>query len=96
MSQQIAVENVNTPGTSFNVDAAKYTEMRTQLLAVLPKREPGMLIAELTEAVKPRLSQELFPGGATCGWWLKCVQLDLEAKRIIRRADTAPVRLWKL
>ncbi|MGZ2380875.1 DUF6958 family protein [Rhizobium brockwellii] len=29
------------------------------------------------------------------GWWLKAVQLDLEAKRIIQRGPGKPVRLFK-
>ncbi|MGO6666601.1 DUF6958 family protein [Rhizobium ruizarguesonis] len=29
------------------------------------------------------------------GWWLKAVQLDLEAKRIIQRGPGKPVKLFK-
>ena len=96
MSDKIAVENVNSPGKSSNVDAAKYTEMRLHLLNALPSMPPGMLVSDLNAAVKPQLSPSLFPQGATCGWWVKCVQLDLEAKGVIRRAEKAPVRLWKV
>jgi hypothetical protein len=42
--------------------------------------------------VKPRLPDDLFPGGKTSGWWLKCVQLDLEAKGIVARHKTKPLR----
>jgi hypothetical protein len=45
--------------------------------------------------VRPSLSDTLFPQGETCGWWVKCVQLDLEAKGIIARTP-APVRLWRV
>ncbi|MFU0507499.1 DUF6958 family protein [Pseudaminobacter sp. NGMCC 1.201702] len=31
----------------------------------------------------------------TAGWWLKAVQLDLEAKGIISRAPGKPVRLYR-
>lgn len=96
MAAKIAVENPNSPGKSTNVDAAKYSEMRGHFLAALPSDPPGIAVADLIAAVKPRLSQELFPQGATCGWWVKCVQLDLEAKGVIRRADKPPVRLYKL
>lgn len=96
MAQKIAVENPNSPGKTTNVDAAKYTEMRGQMLAALPSEAPGLAVASLGEAIKPRLSQSLFPKGATAGWWIKCVQLDLEAKGIIRRADRPPVRLYKV
>ena len=55
-----------------------------------------MTPAALIEAVKPLLSQDIFPEGKTAGWWMKCVQLDLEAKGIVRRAAKAPVRLRKV
>jgi hypothetical protein len=35
------------------------------------------------------------PGGATAGWWLKAVRLDLEAKGIVAREKTTPLRLRK-
>ena len=47
-------------------------------------------------ALLPRLPQDLFPGGDKAGWWLKCVQLDLEAKGVIARAAGAPVRLHRV
>jgi hypothetical protein len=39
------------------------------------------------------LPQKLCPGGAKSGWWAKAVQLDLEAKGIIMRTKTSPLRL---
>jgi len=39
---------------------------------------------------------DLFPGGAKAGWWMKTVQLDLEAKRIIAREKTKPLRWHRL
>ena len=45
--------------------------------------------------VKQSLPDELFPGGKTSGWWLKTVQLDLEAKGLVTRSDTRPLR-WFL
>lgn len=89
---KIEVENVNTPGRTSRVNAAKYTAMREAYLAVLPASAPGMTQAELMEAVKPRLPEDLFPGGATSGWWVKTVQLDLEAKHLVVRTRTRPLR----
>ncbi|MGZ3553479.1 MAG: DUF6958 family protein, partial [Vulcanimicrobiaceae bacterium] len=40
------------------------------------------------------LPDDLFPKGAKAGWWAKAVQLDLEAKSIIAREKTRPVR-WR-
>lgn len=85
MSDKIAVENVNHPGQTTKVDRAKYEAMRTALLAALPAAEPGLSQAEMSAAAKARLPDALFPGGATAGWWVKCVQLDLEAKGLVVR-----------
>lgn len=93
---QIEIENVGQPGKTYRVDATKFAEMRRAVLAVLPDAPPGMTPSTLIEAVKPLLDQTLFPDGATAGWWVKSVQLDLEAKKIIARAPKAPVRLWRV
>ena len=89
---RVVVENVNIPGKSRSVDAANYQAMRRALLKVLPPRNPGFTEAEMFRAVLPRLPADLFPGGAKAGWWIKTVQLDLEAKRIIAREKTKPLR----
>lgn len=94
--EKIDVQNVGHPGKVYSVDAAKYADMRAVMLSALPTSEPGMAVAEITDAVRPHLSATLFPGGETCGWWVKCVQLDLEAKGLIRRAKSSPVRLWRV
>lgn len=92
----IVVENVNHPGSSRLVDAAMYLAMRRTLLKALPPRNPGFTQAEMFRAVLPHLPADLFPGGAKAGWWMKTVQLDLEAKKIIARAKTRPLRLHRL
>jgi len=96
MTEKITVQNVGQPGKTYRVDAVKYAEMRTAMEKVLPAGPPGLTPAEIIEAVKPHLSQALFPGGDTAGWWVKCVQLDLEAKGVLMRAPKAPVRLWRM
>jgi hypothetical protein len=93
---KIEVHNINSPHHVVRVDAAKYTAMRDAMMAVMPDAAPGLTPAQVIDAVKPLLPQDLFPGGAKSGWWVKCVQLDLEAKRIIRRAEKPPVRLWRV
>ncbi len=92
MSDKIAVENINTPGVTTNVDKAKYLAMKAAMLAVLPKTSSGMTAKEAKEAALPHLPDDLFPAGATAGWWQKCVQLDLEAKGIVARENTKPLR----
>ncbi|WP_067339277.1 DUF6958 family protein [Stappia indica] len=92
---RIEIENVNTPGRTSRVDRAKYEAMRTALLSVLTPEKPGLTVAEAKAALLPHLPHALFPEGATAGWWLKAVQLDLEAKGIVARAPTKPLRLYR-
>ncbi len=95
MPGKIQVENVGQPGKTYSVDADKFAAMRVAVLAVCPTSPPGLTPAEIITAVLPHLPSELFPGGDTAGWWVKCVQLDLEAKGVLQRAAKSPVRLWK-
>jgi len=92
---RIVVENFNHPGKSRSVDAASFQAMRRTLLKVLPRRSPGLTLAEMSRAVLARLPADLFPGGAKAGWWMKTVQLDLEAKGVIAREKTKPLRLHR-
>lgn len=89
---KIIVENVNVPGQTTRVNAAKYGAMKQALVRVLPHQAPGLTQAEMMEAVKPHLPEDIFPGGSTVGWWAKCVQLDLEAKGQVVREQTKPLR----
>ena len=93
--RKIEVQNVVSPGHIQSVDADKYQATRDAYLSVLGSEAPGMTPAEIKAALTPRLPEDLFPGGATAGWWAKCVQLDLEAKGVIVRAAGSPVRLRK-
>ena len=92
-ANKIAVENVIRPGKPRLVDARMYTAMRRAMLKALPPAEPGITLAELRQRLLPKLPATLFPGGAKAGWWLKTVQLDLEAKGLIIRSSKPPVRL---
>ncbi|MDO8883181.1 hypothetical protein [Pseudotabrizicola sp.] len=90
---KIEIENITSPGRTERVNRAKYEAMRDALLAVLPDTAPGFKVPEAKAALLPLLPEALFPGGDKAGWWLKAVQLDLEAKGIIKRAPTKPVQL---
>lgn len=96
MADKIEIENVGQPGKTYRVDADKFSAMKTAVLSVLPDAAPGMSVSDLIAAVKPKLPQDLFPGGEKAGWWVKAVQLDLEAKKVIARADKPPVRLYRV
>jgi len=89
---KVEVENVNHPGQVTRVDAAKYEAMRKALLKALPPSMPGLTQEEMGRAVLPHLPEDLFPGGAKAMWWAKCVQLDLEAKGLVSREPTRPLR----
>ena len=75
--------------------AAPYELMKRAILKVVPNRSPGLTVAQIHDGVLAHLSEELFPGGAKSGWWVKTIQLDLEAKGILRREKTKPLRLCK-
>ena len=95
MSEQddrIEIENFTSPGHIKRVDRAKYMAMRNALIAVLPAVSPGISVAEAKAALLSALPEDLYPGGVKAGWWLKGVQLDLEAKGIIVREETKPLR----
>ena len=91
MAEKIEVENVVQPGKTYRVDRAKYEAMRAAMWAALPTAAPGLDAKALKAAVLPALPGDLFPGGATAGWWIKCVQLDLEAKGLVVR-EGRPLR----
>jgi hypothetical protein len=94
-SEKIELENVNHPGQVKRVDANMYEAMKRAFLKILPKTSPGLTVAEIQERVIAHLPEELFPGGVRAGWWTKAVQLDLEAKGIVAREKTKPLRLRK-
>lgn len=94
--ETVPVENPNSPGRVTNLDAAKYGAMKAALLAVIPQDAPGIAAADLRAAVISGLPTDLFPGGEKAGWWVKAVQLDLEAKGVLKRAPRPPVRLHQV
>jgi hypothetical protein len=94
-SATVEVENVNHPGHVRMVDLDHYEAMKRAYLAVLPTTSPGLTSAEIQARLIARLPEKLFPAGAKAGWWAKTVQLDLEAKGVVVREDTKPLRLFK-
>ena len=90
---RVTIENVNYPGVTSTADAALYHAMRDAIIRVLPAMGPGLTLAEVREALEEHLPAHLFPGGARAGWWFKTVQLDLEAKGVIARQPSKPLRL---
>jgi hypothetical protein len=91
----VEVENVNHPGRVKHLQADMYEAMKRAFLRILPKTSPGLTVEEIQEQVVAHLPEKLFPAGFKAGWWAKTVQLDLEAKGIIARERTRPLRLHK-
>jgi hypothetical protein len=94
-TEMIEVENVNVPGRVSNVNKSKYEAMRDILLKVLPKDSPGLTQTEMKAAVLPHLPQNLWPRGEKSMWWVKTVQLDLEAKGLVIRNKTCTPTRWR-
>mgnify|MGYP001202635944 CR=1 FL=1 len=90
----IEVENIHTPGRTNRVNAEKYRAMRAALMKALPAAAPGLTQAEMGSAVLPYLPEALWPGGEKAMWWVKTVQLDLEAKGLVLRTPGKPTR-WR-
>ena len=94
--ERVEMLSISSPGHVVRVDKAKYDAMKAALLAVVPRQAPGLTVAEVKTGVLPRLPDDLFPGGAKAGWWLKGVQLDLEARGVIARENVKPLRLHRI
>jgi hypothetical protein len=92
---RITVYNRNHPGASREVDGPMYRAMEQALLSVVPHSPSGITLADLRGPVAERLPSELYPGGGKAGWWLKTVQLDLEARGKLRRTKDTPLRLYQ-
>jgi hypothetical protein len=94
--KMMEIENVLHPGKIYRVQADKYEAMKQAYLKILPSTPPGLNGSQIVEQVVAHLPQDLFPGGAKAGWWAAAVQLDLEAKGVIKRAEGSPVRLYRV
>lgn len=88
---RVTALNVNVPGSQRSVDAHRYTIMREALLRLLPSTPPGLTQTEIRQRIGSLVPRALFPG-TKADWWSKLVQLDLEARRLVRREQTTPLR----
>lgn len=92
---KVLAENVNVPGYTHRVDATMYNSMRKAMLKMLPRKAPGMTQAEMWQTLAAYVPKNLFPDRGKIGWWMKTVQLDLEAKKVLMREQTKPLRWHK-
>lgn len=93
--RMINARSVNVPGYSHRVRADMYEAMLRTMLKVLPHKAPGLTQAEMWDALVAAAPRNLFPSSGKVGWWMKTVQLDLEARRKLVREKTKPLR-WHL
>lgn len=91
MTEKVEVLNVNHPDNRGRVDAAKYKAMKAALLIDFAGTD-GLTQTELRETVKPHLPQDLFPSGKTAVWWARTVQHDLEARGLMGRCTSNPLK----
>jgi len=94
-NNKIEVQNLNHPGLIRSVDAAMYAAMRKAYLDVVPEGGTGLTLDAIRARLPALLPEDLFPGAAKANWWAKTVQLDLEAKGVIVRDTSSPLRLRK-
>lgn len=90
-SDKVGVENINVPGYTTRVDKKKYLAIKNSMMKVLPERPPGLNQNQIKEIITSMVPEKLFPNGEKVGWWSKTIQLDLEAKGVIKRLDKKPL-----
>lgn len=93
--ERIEIENILQKGKTYRVEAIKYHDVRAAILKSLPI-SGGFNVEQMYQAILPLVSQELFPNGDKLVWWMKAVQLDLEAKGLIKRQNTKPLSFVKI
>jgi hypothetical protein len=92
----IVARSVNVPGWTHRVNAEMYEAMHKAVLKVLPRKAPGLTQQEMIDALKRVAPRRLFPDGGRVSWWMKTVQLDLEAKKVLVREKTKPLRWHRI
>lgn len=91
--KMVEVRSFGSPTYRGRLDAEKYNAMKKAVLKVTPRKAPGITQAEMFKGVRPLVSKSQFPG-TTHMWWSKGVQLDLEARGVLRRDPKAKPLRW--
>lgn len=75
----------------------KYEAVRQAILAMLPAGGEGITWSALADMIAPYLPESLFRHMGTVRWYVRAVQIDLEAGGIIERVPgSQPPRLRRL
>jgi hypothetical protein len=88
----VTVENLKKSGKTHQLNAVKYHAVRDAMLRAMTKDAPSLTFAKIKSAALTHLPNDMFSGCDKLDWWPKAVQLDLEAKGVIKRAATKPLR----
>lgn len=89
---KVEVFNINKPGQSSFVQKDKYEEVKRVLKSMMPDRSPGLTQDEMAKLVIENVSTTVFEDRNRAGWWMKTVQLDLEARTVMIREKTTPLQ----
>jgi uncharacterized protein YndB with AHSA1/START domain len=73
----------------------EYGATEAALLAVLSEAKSPLPFEELVGEVRKRVPERLFPSGQRLSWYVKSVQLELEAIGRVERVAGVPLR-WRL
>ena len=73
----------------------EYGAAEVALLAVLSEATRPLSYEELIGQVRQRVPDRLFPGGERLSWYVKSVQLELEAVGRVERVGGTPLR-WRM
>jgi hypothetical protein len=92
--EKLEVFNINTPGKSSFVQKEKYEEVKRVLKEYMPSESPGLTQDEMATLVIENVSGKVFDDRTKAGWWMKTVQLDLEARQIMIREKSKPARWY--
>jgi hypothetical protein len=91
-AEKMEVFNIHHPGSSSFVQKDKYEEVKRVLKEYMPAASPGLTQDEMAALVVEKVSGTVFEDRTKAGWWMKTVQLDLEARQVMTREKTSPAR----
>lgn len=87
MEEKIQTLHPESGKTNKNIALSKYTRIKEHLIGILRVSQPTH--TELMELLYQQLKDQ-FEGGIQ--WYGETVKLDLEARGIIERTNTKPIR----
>lgn len=87
------MRNPSKGKTGSNIERDKYEVVRTVILALVPRKSPGITWTELRDAADQRLGTRL--QGGHNWWYTTAVKLHLEAIGEIKRSGGSPQRLTR-